>query len=34
MKIKKYLKDPDIYKSMIDLNIPKGSNDFEFYNLY
>ena len=31
---KKYLKDPDIYKGMINLNIPKGSNDFESYNLY
>lgn len=30
----KYIKKPDIYKSRIDLNIPKGSNDFDFYNLY
>lgn len=30
----KYLKDPDIHKGGIDLNIPKGSNDFESYNLY
>ena len=30
----KYLEKPDIYKGGIDLNIPKGSNDFESYNLY
>ena len=31
---KKYLKDPDIYKGEIDLNIPKSYNDYESYNLY
>ena len=31
---KEYLKDPDIYKGEIDLNIPKSYNDYESYNLY
>lgn len=30
----KYLKDPDIYKKAINLNIPRGSNDFDLHNLY
>ena len=30
----KYLKNPDIYKGGIDLNIPQGSNNFKSYNLY